>query len=69
MDSGDKPLWSLQPPLHNSSSPTDHEPIEVQKIRKWQEERVAKKLRGEYESAALHLSDLVRAFSALLFLL
>ncbi|KIK65641.1 hypothetical protein GYMLUDRAFT_39139 [Collybiopsis luxurians FD-317 M1] len=59
MASGDKPLWSLRPPLQNSSSALDQEPIELQRLRKWQQERVAKKLRGDYESAALHLADLV----------
>ncbi|THV05391.1 hypothetical protein K435DRAFT_745075 [Dendrothele bispora CBS 962.96] len=59
MDTGGSSLWSLKPPLHNSSSPRDKEPIEVQKIRKWQEERVAKKLRGDYEHAVIHLSDLL----------
>ncbi|KAK7471006.1 hypothetical protein VKT23_002419 [Stygiomarasmius scandens] len=52
-------LWNLKSPLHNSSSPRDKEPIEVQKVRKWQEERVAKKLRGDYEHAVMRLSDLL----------
>ncbi|KAK1226033.1 hypothetical protein PQX77_010992 [Marasmius sp. AFHP31] len=56
-------LWTLKPPLHNSSSPRDQEPLEVQKLRKWQEERVARRLRGEYESAVFHLSDLVKSIS------
>ncbi|KAG6862327.1 hypothetical protein C0995_016025 [Termitomyces sp. Mi166 len=30
------------------------------KIFKWQEQRIAKKLRGEYESAVLHLSELIQ---------
>lgn len=29
------------------------------KISKWQEQRIARKLRGEYESAVLHLSQVV----------
>ncbi|KAJ6613500.1 surface antigen-domain-containing protein [Mycena sp. CBHHK59/15] len=43
----------LRPPLQNSSSPRDFEPDErdIDKIRKWQEERMARKLRGEYESS------------------
>lgn len=51
----------LRPPLQNSSSPRDFEPDarDVEKIRKWQEERMAKKLRGEYESAVMHLSEIV----------
>ena len=51
----------LQPPLADTSKPRDNEPdnSEIEKIRKWQEERVAKKLRGNYESATLHLADLV----------
>lgn len=59
MTSGESPLWTLKPPLQDSSSPLDQEPIEVQKLRKWQEQRVAKKLRGDHESATLHLADLV----------
>lgn len=53
---------SLKPPLHNSSAPRDNEPKEpdVEKLRKWQEERIARRLRGEYESAVLHLAELVR---------
>ncbi|KAF7972449.1 hypothetical protein HWV62_17926 [Athelia sp. TMB] len=49
------------PPLHNTASPRDKEPDESDwdKVRKWQEERLARKLRGEYESAVLHLSQLV----------
>ncbi|KAJ3802709.1 mitochondrial protein [Lentinula aff. detonsa] len=57
----DKPLWTLKPPLQNTSSPLDQEPVEVQKLRRWQEERVAKKLRSDYESATLHLADLINA--------
>lgn len=49
----------LKPLLHNTSAPRDNEPDELEKIRKWQEERVARKLRGEYESAVMHLSELV----------
>ncbi|KAF5393977.1 hypothetical protein D9757_000332 [Collybiopsis confluens] len=59
MESGDEPLWTLKPPLQDSASPLDQEPIEFQKLRKWQQERVAKKLRGDYESLRLHLADLV----------
>ncbi|KAF8870966.1 mitochondrial protein [Gymnopilus junonius] len=49
----------LRPPLHNSSSPRDKEPKEVDKILKWQQERIGRRLRGEYESAILHLSEVV----------
>ena len=51
----------LRPPLNNSSSPRDLEPSqeEIEKLRKWQEDRIARKLRGEYESAVLHLSEVV----------
>jgi outer membrane protein insertion porin family len=49
----------LQPPLQNTSSPRDKEPPEVEKVLKWQEERIARKLKGEYESAVVHLSELV----------
>jgi outer membrane protein insertion porin family len=53
----------LRPPLQNTSSPRDQEPFadELEKLRAWQEERLARKLRGEYESAVLHLADLVRS--------
>lgn len=52
----------LRPPLHNTSSPRDEEPLadELEKIRQWQEARATRKLRGEYESAVRHLSELVR---------
>ncbi|KAF8804775.1 hypothetical protein BYT27DRAFT_7106989 [Phlegmacium glaucopus] len=52
---------TLRPPLHDSSSPRDKEPKEIEKIRKWQEERIARKLRGEYESAIVHLSEVINA--------
>ncbi|KAH9477732.1 SAM50-like protein SPAC17C9.06 [Psilocybe cubensis] len=45
--------------LHNSSSPRDKEPTELDTLRKWQEERRARRLRGEYESAVLHLSQVI----------
>lgn len=52
----------LRPPLQNTSSPRDQEPLadEFEKLRQWQEARLARKLRGEYESAVIHLSELVR---------
>lgn len=51
---------SVKGPLHNSSSPKDKEPEDLSKLLKWQEDRIARRLRGEYESAVLHLSDVVR---------
>ncbi|KAF8067576.1 surface antigen-domain-containing protein [Lyophyllum atratum] len=51
---------SLKPPLHNSSSPRDKEPEDLQKVLKWQEDRIARKLRGEYESAVQHLSEVIQ---------
>lgn len=56
----DEPSFPLKPPLHNSSSSRDKEPTDdLEKLRKWQEDRLARRLRGEYESAVLHLSDVV----------
>ena len=54
----------IRGPLNSSKSSKDHEPREeeLEKIRKWQEERIERKLRGEYESALLHLDGLVSAF-------
>lgn len=51
----------LKPPLQPSASPRhlEPDPDDVEKIRKWQEDRITRKLRGEYESAVFHLSDLV----------
>ncbi|KAF9816961.1 hypothetical protein IEO21_03726 [Rhodonia placenta] len=51
----------LQPPLLNTSSPRDKEPdaLELEKLQKWQEERLGRKLRGEYESAVLHLAEVI----------
>jgi outer membrane protein insertion porin family len=48
-------------PLHNSSSPRDKEPRakEWEKVQKWQEARIERRLRGEYESAVLHLQEVV----------
>ncbi|RDB18693.1 SAM50-like protein SPAC17C9.06 [Hypsizygus marmoreus] len=50
----------LKPPLHNSSSPRDKEPDDLAKLMKWQEDRIARKLKGEYESAVLHLSEVIQ---------
>ncbi|KAF8962336.1 surface antigen-domain-containing protein [Flammula alnicola] len=49
----------LKPPLHNSSAPREKEPKELDKLIKWQQDRIARKLRGEYESAILHLSEVI----------
>lgn len=51
----------IRGPLNSTKSTKDHEPPEeeLEKIRKWQEERIERKLRGEYESALLHLDGLV----------
>ena len=56
---------TLRPPPHNSSSPGDKE---TEKLLKWQEERIARKLRSEYESAVFHLSEIVSTFFVLVFL-
>ncbi|KAH8083290.1 surface antigen-domain-containing protein [Cristinia sonorae] len=51
----------LKPPLHSTAAPRDQEPDDkdLEKLRKWHEERMARKLRGEYETAVFHLSELV----------
>ncbi|TBU24332.1 surface antigen-domain-containing protein [Dichomitus squalens] len=51
----------LQPPLHDTSAPRDREPdaADIEKYRKWWEERKLRKLRGQYESALVQLSHLV----------
>ncbi|PPR08247.1 hypothetical protein CVT24_001289 [Panaeolus cyanescens] len=49
----------LSPPLTNSSSPRDKEPKEFQEFKKWREERIQRRLKGEYESYVLHLSELI----------
>lgn len=46
-------------PLRNSSSPREKEPKEFEKVRKWQEARIERRLRGEYESAVMHLQQVV----------
>ena len=57
---------SLKPPLHNTSAPRDMEPTDadLDKLRKWQEERIARKLRGEYQSAVLRLAEVVSSVVA-----
>ncbi|KAF9041211.1 surface antigen-domain-containing protein [Panaeolus papilionaceus] len=49
----------LSPPLHNSSSPRDKEPKEFNDFKKWREERIQRRLKGEYESYIMHLSELI----------
>ncbi|KAF7309495.1 Bac-surface-Ag domain-containing protein [Mycena indigotica] len=51
----------LHPPLQHSVSPRDLEPDEkdLEKIRQWQEARIEKKLRGEYESTVIQLQDII----------
>ncbi|KAH6900840.1 mitochondrial protein [Coprinopsis sp. MPI-PUGE-AT-0042] len=53
------PTHPLKPPLHNSSAPRDKEPKGFDKLVQWQEERIARRLRGEYESAVMHLQETV----------
>ena len=51
----------LRPPLQNTSSPRDREPdaADLEKYQKWWEERKLRKLRGQYESGLVQLSELV----------
>ncbi|KAI0634983.1 surface antigen-domain-containing protein [Trametes polyzona] len=51
----------LQPPLQNTASPKDREPdpADLERYRQWWEERKLRKLRGQYESALVQLSELV----------
>lgn len=52
----------LRVPLQNTSSPRDNEPLGLEKLMKWQDERLARRLRGDYESAVMHLSEVVGSF-------
>lgn len=56
-------LHPLKPPLHTSSSLREKEPDDLAKVKKWQEERMARKLRGEYESAISRLSEVASGFN------
>ena len=47
---------NIRPPLDNSSFPRDKE---LEKLLKWQKDRMEKRLRGEHESAVVHLSQVV----------
>lgn len=51
----------LKPPLHNTSAPRDREPedADLARLKAWHEERMTRKLKGEYETAVFHLSELV----------
>lgn len=62
MDNGFTPLMSrLKPPLANTSEPRDLEPdgADLEKLKRWQEQRMENRLRAEYESAIINLGDLV----------
>jgi outer membrane protein insertion porin family len=63
LDEDETITFPLRPPLQNSSSPRDEEPLasDLEKLKQWQEERMQRKLRGEYESAVTHLAELVSA--------
>ena len=62
MDDPELTAPPLKPPLHNSAAPRDKEPdIDLEKLRKWQEERISRKLRGEYEYATMRLAEVVRS--------
>ncbi|KAF9445599.1 hypothetical protein P691DRAFT_805471 [Macrolepiota fuliginosa MF-IS2] len=52
----------LSPPLQDTSRPRDKEPKDdVEKILEWQQQRIARRLRGDYESAVVHLSHLINS--------
>lgn len=57
----------LIPPLRNSAQPRDKEPAgkNIDKLIHWQRQRIERRLRGDYESAVIHLSSLVCIFSFL----
>lgn len=57
----------LQPPLQSTASPREREPdaADLEKYRKWWEERKLRKLRGQYESALVQLSELVSSHARL----
>ncbi|KXN80814.1 SAM50-like protein SPAC17C9.06 [Leucoagaricus sp. SymC.cos] len=54
-------LPTLRPPLHNSAQPRDKEPDELVKILEWQQKRLERRIRGDYESAIVHLSHLINS--------
>jgi len=51
-------------PLHNSAQPRHKEPEDLQKLRQWQQQRLQRRLRGDYESAVIHLSHVVCFFDS-----
>ena len=57
---------SLKPPLHNSAQPRHKEPEDLEKLREWQQQRLQRRLRGDYESAVIHLSHVVCFFFRIL---
>jgi len=59
---------NLKLPLHNTAQSRDKEPDDVKKLREWQQQRLERRLRGDYESAVIHLSQVVCSFSEFLFL-
>lgn len=70
MDDDDSPLRArpLRAPLTDTAAPRDGEPVnsDLEKLKKWYEERTTRRLRGEYESAVRHVGELVRAFILLI---
>ncbi|KAG8770599.1 hypothetical protein FRC12_004168 [Ceratobasidium sp. 428] len=53
---------SLRPPFQDTSGSSDGEPgvDEAEKLHRWQEERLERKLRGEYESYVRNLNELIQ---------
>ncbi|KAG2032420.1 surface antigen-domain-containing protein [Suillus americanus] len=49
----------LHPPLQRTAHPHEPKEDDLEKLKKWQEARLERKLRGEYESAVFHLAELV----------
>ncbi|KIY62787.1 mitochondrial protein [Cylindrobasidium torrendii FP15055 ss-10] len=52
---------ALSPPMQNTANPLDNEPEEIQKLLAWQAERQAKRMRGEYESEAKLLGEVINS--------
>ncbi|KAL9709920.1 hypothetical protein Ac2012v2_006980 [Leucoagaricus gongylophorus] len=50
---------NLKLPLHNTAQSRDKEPDDVKKLREWQQQRLERRLRGDYESAVIHLSQVI----------
>nr|GAT53484.1 predicted protein [Mycena chlorophos] len=49
----------LRPPLQPSPSPRDFEPEDIEKLRQWQEARLQKQLKGQYQSNMIRLLDVI----------